>query len=429
MPDFWCAFCIPRCKKIWRHRLHTINALNRTKPATKPVIISYLEPSKNFVSFRATSINANSSLKWGILRSRQGYVGHVGGSIQVLWTPGEFSLRSRSRSPTDSAESIMSSIKELETALFHAHVSRYVDMSGFVGMWIGKLMGVRVAGTQLVELIIPGPPDMESTDERHIDILLDCVVRRRGIHELSATGCALADAVLSSYGDARECALRKTPKDRFHAGYHRFRNSECEPRCSKRALLNQTFLFGLTAYKAWTYSREQMVVPVARTLYRDVDAMPKYAGMAIVNVMGFRLVLNLRQHSSETGRASIYESYEMTPSPSPRATEFPHKRHTRALENGLPRFIGQSDSDWTLNHAADSCFDLARVKSKEGDAELGVKISTPNVKGVRPREQRRQRPRVSLNLELLAATATTSQVELEGCSPSASPSRPETKDF
>ncbi|KAF8746992.1 hypothetical protein RHS02_00426, partial [Rhizoctonia solani] len=460
---------------------------SRTKPATEPV-------------------------------ARQDYVGHVGGSIQVLWTPGEFSLRSRSRSPTDSAESIMSSIKELETALFHAHVSRspmliYVPDAGvcllvydhfltfadevrliwsrptnvisifyLINRYTAPLIlavdiydkggltrqlntQVRVLSVTLVYLVV-----LKNTQfckvwfvaEGYMNFLLLAVIHFLMVMRVNAL-----------YGKRRKIAFT------VHIAYVLYfiatfsivtpgmfqavmQTSLLEASTAESgfwvtwlpALFLETFLFGLTAYKAWTYSREKMVVPVARTLYRDgfqyyivillcslfpllvwteapstLDAMPKYAGMAIVNVMGFRLVLNLRQHSSETGRASIYESYEMTPSPSPRATEFPHKRHTRALENGLPRFIGQSDSDWTLNHAADSCFDLARVKSKEGDAELGVKISTPNVKGVRPREQRRQRPRVSLNLELLAATATTSQVELEGCSPSASPSRPETKNF
>ncbi|CAE6338959.1 unnamed protein product, partial [Rhizoctonia solani] len=205
------------------------------------------------------------------------------------------------------------------------------------------------------------------------------------------------------------------------------------------ALCLETFIFGLTAYKAWTYSREQMVVPVARTLYRDgfqyyivillcslfpllvwteapstLDAMPKYAGMAIVNVMGFRLVLNLRRHSSEPVRASTFESYEMTPSPSPRATEFPHRRHTRAMENGLPRFIGQRDSDWAVTNATDSCFDLSRPKSKEGDVELGTEEFSSNIEGLCSQDRRKSRPRVSLNLKLAAAaTAASSQVELE----------------
>ncbi|CEL54322.1 hypothetical protein RSOLAG1IB_06972 [Rhizoctonia solani AG-1 IB] len=220
------------------------------------------------------------------------------------------------------------------------------------------------------------------------------------------------------------------------------------------ALLLETFIFGLTAYKAWTYSREQMIVPVARTLYRDgfqyyivillcslfpllvwteapstLDAMPKYAGMAIVNVMGFRLVLNLRHYSSEPADASTFESYEMAPSPSPRATEFPHRRHTRAMETGLPRFVGQCDSAWAASSAPDSCFDLSRAKSKEGDLELGVNEALPNTEGLCTQERLKSRPRVSLNLKLDAATtAASSQTELEGPTRSASPLKLDTKE-
>ncbi|CAE6461802.1 unnamed protein product [Rhizoctonia solani] len=212
------------------------------------------------------------------------------------------------------------------------------------------------------------------------------------------------------------------------------------------ALVLETFLFGLTAYKAWSYSQEQMNVPVARTLYRDgfqyyvviilcslfplliwtkapstLNAMPKYAGMAIVNTMGFRLVLNLRQHTQNSIRVSTFESYEMTPSPSPRTTEFPHKRHTRALGDSIPRFIGQYNSDCGDKNATDSCFDLCQANSKERDLELGVDTIAHRIGAAKSQEGERSRARVSLSLKLGAAN---SQLELDTVSiQSASTSR------
>jgi hypothetical protein len=145
--------------------------------------------------------------------------------------------------------------------------------------------------------------------------------------------------------------------------------------------------------------------------------------------MGFRLVLNLRHYSSEPADASTFESYEMAPSPSPRATEFPHRRHTRAMETGLPRFVGQCDSAWAASSASDSCLDLSRAKSKEGDLELGVKEVLPNTEGLCTQERRKSRPRISLNLKLDAATtAASSQTELEGPTRSASPLKLFTKE-
>ncbi|CAE6457532.1 unnamed protein product [Rhizoctonia solani] len=151
-----------------------------------------------------------------------------------------------------------------------------------------------------------------------------------------------------------------------------------------------------------------------------LNAMPKYAGMAIVNVMGFRLVLNLRRHTLESMRISVFESYEMAPSPSPRTTEFPDKRFPRALGNSLPRFIGQGDSNWPANNSTESCLDLSRAKSKEQDAELGINTVTHQAGA-----ERRTRARVSLSLNLAAAAAAAnSQVELDTVSiQSASPSR------
>ncbi|KAJ1302543.1 hypothetical protein OPQ81_002860 [Rhizoctonia solani] len=198
------------------------------------------------------------------------------------------------------------------------------------------------------------------------------------------------------------------------------------------ALALETLVFGLTAYKAWSFSREKMNVPVARTLYHDgfqyyivvllctlfpllvwteapstLDAMPKYAGMAIVNIMGFRLVLNLRRHTQDSVRISTFGSYEMTPSPSPRTTEFPHKRHTKAFGNDLPRFIGQSDSDWVVHNATESSLNLANEKAKEGDVELGLDSVARKLEAVDSKERRRSATRVNLKLELSAATTTT----------------------
>ncbi|CAE6469176.1 unnamed protein product [Rhizoctonia solani] len=220
------------------------------------------------------------------------------------------------------------------------------------------------------------------------------------------------------------------------------------------ALALETLVFGLTAYKAWLYSQEQMNVPVARTLYRDgfqyyivvmlctlfpllvwteapstLHAMPKYAGMAIINVMGFRLVLNLRQHSLANARVSTFESYEMTPSPSPRTTEFPNKRHTKALGGDLPRFIGQCDSDWAVRNATASSLNLSPEKSRKGDVEFGFDAANRQFGAVGSKEWRRSGARAQLKLDLVAAAATSSQLEIDVISAqSASPSRLDVKN-
>ncbi|KAG8731078.1 hypothetical protein FRC11_005209 [Ceratobasidium sp. 423] len=215
------------------------------------------------------------------------------------------------------------------------------------------------------------------------------------------------------------------------------------------ALALETLVFGFTVYKARSYSREQMKVPVARTLYRDgiqyyvvvllctlfpllvwaeapgtLQAMPKYAAMAIVNVMGFRLVLNLRQHTMNNVRISMFDSYEMTPSPSPRTTEFPHKRNTEVLGSELPRFIGQRDPNWAVRNATDSCLNLSSEKSKEGDVELGLDPVNHQFGAVGSKEQRRSGAKVHLKLGLMAAAATNSQLEIDVIpAQSASPSK------
>lgn len=134
------------------------------------------------------------------------------------------------------------------------------------------------------------------------------------------------------------------------------------------ALILESLVFALTAFKAWTHVQESMHVPIARTLYRDgfqyfivillcslfpllvwtkapstLDAMPKYAGMAIVNVMAFRLVLNLRRHSIDGTTMPTLEVYEMPNSTSGKSGQPYGVRHTQTIGSDPVRRLGKSD--------------------------------------------------------------------------------------
>ncbi|CAE6487466.1 unnamed protein product [Rhizoctonia solani] len=356
-----------------------------------------------------------------------------------------------------------SGIKELETALFHAHVSRCTSYAGVCLLVYDHFLTF----SEEVRLVWSRPTNIVSIlfliNRYTTPLILAVDVYDKGglTEQLNTQFCKvwfvaegymnfLLLAVIHLLMVVRVNALygkhQKITYLLYTAYALYFTTTFAIITPGMFQALKTTFLFGLTAYKAWSYSQEQMNVPVARTLYRDgfqyyvviilcslfplliwtkapstLNAMPKYAGMAIVNTMGFRLVLNLRQHTQNSIRVSAFESYEMTPSPSPRTTEFPHKRHTRALGDSIPRFIGQYNSDCGDKNATDSCFDLCQANSKERDLELGVNTIAHRIGAAKSQEGERSRARVSLSLKLGAAN---SQLELDTVSiQSASTSR------
>ncbi|KAF8596179.1 hypothetical protein BDV93DRAFT_611045 [Ceratobasidium sp. AG-I] len=161
------------------------------------------------------------------------------------------------------------------------------------------------------------------------------------------------------------------------------------------ALLLETLVFCLTAWKAWQHSQANMNVPVAKTLYRDgfqyffvivlctlfpllvwtkapntLDAMPKYASMAIVNVMAFRLVLNLRRHSANGTDLTTFDTYEMSNDPSTRSARSAEVRHAQTIGSGPNRRAAKTD----LESALDTYLDIVdQYRSKEEE----VKVERP----------------------------------------------------
>lgn len=102
------------------------------------------------------------------------------------------------------------------------------------------------------------------------------------------------------------------------------------------ALVLECIIFTLTAIRAWQDSTTDLQPPIMRTLYRDgfqyfivimlctsfplvvwsaapptLAALPKYVTMGIVNVMAFRLVLNLRAHGKMPNGPTTFDEYEL----------------------------------------------------------------------------------------------------------------------
>ncbi|KAF8596169.1 hypothetical protein BDV93DRAFT_528223 [Ceratobasidium sp. AG-I] len=102
------------------------------------------------------------------------------------------------------------------------------------------------------------------------------------------------------------------------------------------ALVLELMIFTLTAIRAWQDSAANLQLPITRTLYRDgfqyfvvimlctsfplvvwslapptLAALPKYVTMGLVNVMAFRLVLNLRAHSRKPDALAAFDEYEL----------------------------------------------------------------------------------------------------------------------
>ncbi|KAG8794720.1 hypothetical protein FRC12_022235 [Ceratobasidium sp. 428] len=102
------------------------------------------------------------------------------------------------------------------------------------------------------------------------------------------------------------------------------------------ALILECIMFALTAVRAWQYSKDGMQIPIVKALYRDgfqyfigimlctllpllvwcvapptLVALPKYGTMAIINVLGFRIVLNLRAYCANPSNLTTFQEYEM----------------------------------------------------------------------------------------------------------------------